>query len=80
MATIRNDGRHAALLALEAAVVSTRGGFACLFSSSDEYETALIAVRRAQGRYAPAKRNWWLLAVAVSGVALVAAGAVIFFA
>ena len=39
-------------MSLEAAAVSARGGFACLFSSSDEYETALIMERRAQGRYA----------------------------
>jgi hypothetical protein len=38
-------------MSLEAAAVSARGGFGCLFSSSDEYETALITERRAQGRY-----------------------------
>ena len=37
--------------ALEAAAVSARAGFACMFSTSDEYERALIAERRAQGRY-----------------------------
>ncbi len=35
--------RQAALMSLEAAAASARGGFACLFSTSDEYETALIA-------------------------------------
>ena len=37
--------------ALEAAAVSARTNFACLFSSSEEYESALIAARRAEGRY-----------------------------
>jgi hypothetical protein len=52
MDTIRSSTSQAALMSLEAAAASARGGFACLFSSSDEYETALIAQRRAQGRYA----------------------------
>ena len=38
-------------MSLEAAAASARGGFACMFSTSDEYETALITERRAQGRY-----------------------------
>jgi hypothetical protein len=43
--------------ALEAAAASARSGFACIFSTSDEYERALIAERRAQGRYG-ASRDW----------------------
>jgi hypothetical protein len=39
------------LSSLEAAAVSARAGFACMFSTSDEYESALIAARRAEGRY-----------------------------
>ena len=42
---------NAALISLETAAASARAGFACMFSSSDEYETALITERRAQGRY-----------------------------
>jgi hypothetical protein len=42
---------NAALISLETAAASARSGFACMFSSSDEYETALISERRAQGRY-----------------------------
>ncbi len=42
MNTIRNQNAHAALMSLEAAAASARGGFACMFSTSDEYETALI--------------------------------------
>jgi hypothetical protein len=41
----------AALLSLEADADQARGGFACMFSTSDEYESALISARRAQGRY-----------------------------
>jgi len=51
MDTIRSHPANAALVSLEAAAASARAGFACMFSTSDEYETALIAVRRAQGRY-----------------------------
>ena len=51
MRTTRNPSSHAALISLEAAAASARGGFACMFSTSDEYETALITQRRAQGRY-----------------------------
>ena len=41
-----NRGVQAILMALEADEVSARGGFACVFSTSDEYETALISERR----------------------------------
>ena len=75
MDTIRNASSQAALMSLEAAAVSARGGFACLFSSSDEYETALITERRAQGRYASPHRNW-PLAMFV-GCSLMVAGTVL---
>jgi hypothetical protein len=64
------------LLALEAAAASARGGFACMFSSSDEYETALITERRAQGRYTQPTRSWRIMAFAA--VALMVAGTVVF--
>ncbi len=48
---------HEDLSALEAAANSARAGFACMFSTSDEYESALIAHRRAQGRY-DNPRDW----------------------
>jgi hypothetical protein len=47
----RHRRARAALLSLEAQANSARGGFGCMFSTSDEYETALISARRAQGRY-----------------------------
>ena len=62
--------------ALEAAAASARAGFACMFSTSDEYERALIAERRAQGRYYQT-RDWqpvFLLGCAfiLSGILLIA--------
>ena len=62
----------------EAAAASARGGFACLFSTADEYETAVITERRAQGRYTQ-NRSYWPLALFV-GCALVVAGMVLLFA
>jgi hypothetical protein len=58
MYTPRNHTVRAALMSLEAAAVSARGGFACMFSTSDEYETALITERRAQGRYDQSRSRW----------------------
>ncbi len=57
----RNRGARAALLSLEARAASARGGFACLFSTSDEYEEALISERRAQGRYTRPQNQWPLV-------------------
>jgi len=54
----RNRGAQAALLSLEADAASARGGFGCMFSTADEYETAVIAERRAQGRYGRAANRW----------------------
>jgi hypothetical protein len=62
-------------MSLEAAAISARGGFACLFSSSDEYETALITERRAQGRYQPRQSRWPV--VLFIGCALMVAGTVL---
>ena len=64
-------------MSLEAAAASARGGFACLFSSSDEYETALITERRAQGRYATRYSRWPLLMFV--GCTLMVAGTVLLF-
>jgi len=78
MESIRRQNPQAALMSLEAAAASARGGFACLFSTADEYETAVITERRAQGRYTQS-RGTWPLALFV-GCALVVAGAVLLFA
>jgi hypothetical protein len=75
MESSRRHNVHAALMSLEADAMSARGGFACMFSSSDEYETALISERRAQGRY-DQPRNRWPIVMFV-GCALVVAGSVL---
>jgi hypothetical protein len=51
MDSTRRRNPQAVLNSLEAAAISARGGFACMFSTAEEYETALITERRAQGRY-----------------------------
>jgi hypothetical protein len=71
----RNHNARAALMSLEAAAASARGGFACMFSTSDEYETALITERRAQGRYDTPRGRWPM--VMFVGCMLVMAGTVL---
>ena len=73
----RNHAPKSLLLALEADAASARGGFGCLFSTSDEFEAALITARRAQGRYH--RRSPWPVvvftacALVITGLALLAA-------
>lgn len=47
----RNHDLQSDITALEATAATAREGFACMFSTSDEYESALISARRAEGRY-----------------------------
>jgi hypothetical protein len=75
MQMTRNRSDRASLISLEAAAASARSGFACMFSSSDEYEMALISERRAQGRYDGPRSRW--PAVMFIGCALVLAGTVL---
>jgi hypothetical protein len=75
METSRNQNAHAAIISLEAAAVMARGGFACMFSNSDEFETALITERRAQGRYDQRHSRW--SAVLFVGCTLMVAGTVL---
>jgi hypothetical protein len=77
MDRIRRRNVRAALMSLEAAAVSARGGFACMFSTSDEYETALISERRAQGRYGRPSSPWPMLMLL--GCALMIGGTVLLF-
>jgi len=77
MDSYRRRNPQAALMALEAAAASARGGFACMFSSSDEYENALISERRAQGLYGRQRHHW--PAVMFIGVSLALAGTVLLF-
>ncbi len=75
MESSRRHNVHTALMSLEADAMSARGGFACMFSSSDEYETALITERRAQGRYDQPRSRWPI--VMFLGCSLVVAGSVL---
>jgi hypothetical protein len=75
MDTSRNPKARAALVSLENAATSARSGFACMFSTSDEYETAVISERRAQGRYDP-PRNPWPIVMFV-GCSLIVVGSVL---
>jgi hypothetical protein len=75
MDLIRRRDSQADLMSLEAAAALARGGFACMFSTSDEYETALITERRAQGRYHPRRSRW--AAIMFVGCAMMVAGAVL---
>jgi len=75
MKTPRSPRSRAALTSLEAAATLARGGFACMFSTSDEYEIALITQRRAQGRYDQPRSRW--PAVMFVGCALMVAGTVL---
>ncbi|MGY8709578.1 hypothetical protein RAD16_27870 [Bradyrhizobium sp. 18BD] len=77
MESIPRQNPQAALMSLEAAATSARGGFACLFSTADEYESALISERRAQGRYTQA-RSYWPVALFV-GCTLIVLGTALLF-
>ena len=75
METSRSHNTYAVLMSLEAAAVSARAGFACMFSTSEEYERAVITERRAQGRYDQPRSHWPL--VMFAGCAVVVAGTVL---
>ena len=77
MDTARSTSPNAALIALETAAASARSGFACMFSTADEYETALISERRAQGRYDRPRINWPM--IAFIGCCLMVVGFVVVF-
>ena len=64
-------------MSLEAAAVTARGGFACLFSTSEEFESALITQRRAQGRYVQRRTRW--PAIMFVGCAMMVVGTVLLF-
>ena len=66
---------HADLVALEAYAARAGAALACAYSSSAEYDAALIAERRAAGVYGPKRRR--KMFVTAAGIA--AALAVIVF-
>jgi DNA invertase Pin-like site-specific DNA recombinase len=75
MESVRRRNPEAVLSSLEAAATSARGGFACMFSTAEEFETALITERRAQGRYG-ARRSRWPI-VMFAGCAMMVVGTVL---
>ena len=75
MEQIRRRNPQADLISLEVAAASARGGFACMFSNSQEYESALIDQRRAQGRYSQRRSPWPF--VTFLGCVLMIAGVVL---
>jgi hypothetical protein len=64
-------------MSLEADAASARGGFGCMFSTSEEFEMALVAERRAQGRYDQRKMRW--PAIMFIGCVMMVAGTVLLF-
>jgi hypothetical protein len=69
MSRIGNSGQpDAAVLALEAYAEHAGAALACLYSSSAEFDAALIAERRAAGVYGPKRRRKQML-VTAAGVA-----------
>jgi hypothetical protein len=77
MESIHRRNPQAVLSSLEAAAISARGGFACVFSTAEEYETAVITERRAQGRYGAQPSRWAI--VMFVGCAMMVAGTVLLF-
>ncbi|MDQ8726098.1 hypothetical protein [Bradyrhizobium sp. LHD-71] len=57
MSPTRSNSQQVPSSSLEEIAASARNGFACMFSTSAEYEAALIDERRAEGRYR--KPNDW---------------------
>jgi hypothetical protein len=53
-------------VALEGCAQSAGHALACAFSSSDEYEAALIAERRAEGRYGPRRHRLLITTTAIA--------------
>jgi hypothetical protein len=77
MESPRSRNAQAVLTSLQAAEISARGGFGCLFSTSEEFERALITERRAQGRYVQRRMRW--PAILFVGCAMMVAGTALLF-
>jgi hypothetical protein len=76
MRTVHSGHTDAAVLTLEHCARSAGAALACAYSSSAEYDAALIAERRAAGVYGPKRHRKQMLATA-AGIA-VGLGAVLF--
>ncbi len=64
MLGIGHSGHKADVLALEAHAERAGAALACVYSSSAEFDAALIAARRAAGVYGPGRRGKRKLATA----------------
>ncbi len=65
MSGLSNNAHAADLVALEAYAARAGAAMACVYSSSAEFDAALIAERRAAGVYGPRRhRRHWLATVA----------------
>lgn len=74
MVSLAGSGHpETAVLALEAYAERAGAALACAYSSSAEFDAALIAERRAAGVYGPKRRRRKLAAIAgvAAGVALI---------
>ena len=74
--TAHNGRSDAAVLALEAYAQRAGAALACAYSSSAEFDAALIAERRAAGVYGPKRHRKQML---ISAAGLAAGLAVIIF-
>jgi len=69
---ISNNGHlNTAVLALEAYAARAGVALACVYSSSAEYDDALIAERRAAGVYGPRRHRWLAVAAGIAFIILV---------
>jgi len=65
MSGVPNTAQAADLVALEAYALRAGAAMACVYSSSAEFDAALIAQRRAAGIYGPKRhRRHWLATAA----------------
>jgi len=68
MSRLSNPVAAEAVLSLEAHARQAGAAWACLYASSDEYDAALIAERRAAGVYGPKRQRRQML-TAAAGIA-----------
>ncbi len=68
MSRLSNPVADEAVLSLEDHARQAGAAWACLYASSDEYDAALIAERRAAGVYGPKRQRRQML-VTASGIA-----------
>jgi hypothetical protein len=61
MVATRGKAKELSLSSLEEIAVAVRDDFACMFSTADEYQAALIDQRRAEGRY-DSPSHWPMIA------------------